>query len=108
MTAFALTDNRAPATAWCPDDDTRDNVLARRNVLAALWAGQLIGLSGAALTSYAVEVHLADFAVPGDADVVDKLTADLRDAGLAVGASEVRSRLSVFHRQALEQSLETD
>ena len=41
--------------------DTRDSVIARRNVLAGLWAGRLLGLSNADLSSYATEVHRADF-----------------------------------------------
>lgn len=93
---------------WCPDDDTRHNVVARRNVLAALWAGQLRGLSGPALTAYAVEVHLADFTASGDGDVVDKLTADLHRAGLPARPSDVRARLRVFHREALVQTHATD
>ncbi|WP_293865750.1 ATPase inhibitor subunit zeta [uncultured Alsobacter sp.] len=97
-----------PLAGWCPEDDTRDNVVARRNVLAALWAGQLMGLEGAALTAYAVEVHLADFTAPGDADVLDKLVADLHRAGLPARPSEIRARLSAFHREALLQTHATD
>lgn len=93
---------------WCPEDDTRDNVVARRNVLAALWAGELMGLEGAALTAYAVEVHLADFTAPGSGDVLAKLTADLHGAGLPLRPTEVRAKLSAFHREALVQTLATD
>jgi hypothetical protein len=93
---------------WCPEDDTRDNVVARRNVLAALWAGQLMGLEGPALTAYAVEVHLADFSVWGDADIIAKLSGDLHRAGLPVRPTEVRARLSAFHREALLQTQATD
>jgi hypothetical protein len=81
--------------------------VARRNVLAALWAGQLMGLAGAALTAYAVEVHRADFDRPGDGDVV-KITADLHRAGLPVRASNVRAQLNAFHREALLQTHATD
>ncbi len=98
----------AAAAPWCPDEDTRDNVVARRNVLAALWAGQLRGLSGPALTAYAVEVHLADFTMPGDADVVEKIHGDLERAGLAVDPADIRARLAAFHRQALLQTNVTD
>jgi hypothetical protein len=93
---------------WCPDEDTRHNIIARRNVLTALWAGDLIGLSGPALTAYAVEVHLADYEFPGGADVVSKITADLHRAGLPVRPSEVRARFASFHREALNQNLATD
>ncbi|AUC94251.1 hypothetical protein CWS35_08120 [Bradyrhizobium sp. SK17] len=69
------------APAWCIDVDTRDNVIARRNILAALWAGRLMGLSDVTITTYAVEVHLADCEVRGDMVVVEKLTRDLNDPG---------------------------
>ena len=72
--------------------------------LAGLWAGQLMGLSGAALTACAVEVHLADFEAPGDGDVVDKIMRDFHRAGLTARAPEVRARLSAFHREALLQA----
>jgi hypothetical protein len=98
----------APITPWCPDEDTRDNVVARRNVLAALWAGQLRGLTGPALTAYAVEVHLADFTMPGDADVVEKIASDLQRAGLVADPADIRARLAAFHRQALLQTNVTD
>lgn len=94
--------------AWCPDEDTRHSVVARRNVLVALWAGGLIGLSGPALTAYAVEVHLADFDEPGDGDVIDKIVVDLSRAGVPASPSEVRARLSAFHREALIQTHATD
>lgn len=98
----------AVLNGWCPEDDTRDNVVARRNVLAALWAGELMGLSGPALTAYAVEVHLADFSVWGDADIIAKLAGDLHGAGLPVRPTEVRAKLSAFHREALLQTMATD
>ncbi len=82
--------------------------MARRNVLAALWAGRLRGLSGPALTAYAVEVHLADFTAPGDGDVADKISVDLHRAGLPVRPSEIRARLNACHREALAQTHVTD
>nr|AGS49885.1 hypothetical protein [uncultured bacterium esnapd21] len=67
-----------------------------------------MGYSGAALTAYAVEVHLTDFDAPGDGDIVDKITADLHGAGLPARASEVRAQLNAFHREALVQTGATD
>jgi hypothetical protein len=97
-----------PHAPWCPDDDTRHSVRARRNVLAALWAGRLMGLSGAALTAYAVAVHVADHAVAGDADVAGKIAADLNRMGLPIPESTVRDKLGLFHREALLQLSATD
>jgi hypothetical protein len=96
------------ASAWCIDADTRDNVIARRNVLAALWAGELMSLPDPARTAYAVEVHLADYEVSGDADVVAKIARDLNAKGVAISAGAVREKLCAFHRQALMQLGATD
>lgn len=97
-----------PVPDWCPNEDTRYSAIARRNVLAGLWAGSLMGLSGPDLTAYVFAVHAADHQVPGDDDIVTKLTADLRRSGLHEQAAEVRLRLSAFHREALSQTLITD
>ncbi len=98
----------APDPSRQLDADSRHNVIARRNVLAALWAGRLMGLSDAETSAYAVQVHLADFRVQGDADVVDKLVRDLADQGHAFTPDAVRERLGGFHREALAQLSETD
>jgi hypothetical protein len=95
-------------SGWCPDDDTRDNVIARRNVLAAFWAGSMLGLKGSALTAYAAEVHRSDHALPGDEDIVAKLTADLKQRGFVIGPAEVRTRLNGFRREAMQQLSATD
>lgn len=95
-------------SGWCPDEDTRDHVLARRNVLTGLWAGRLMQLSEPALAAYAVEVHASDFAEPGDEDIVAKIAADLRQAGARRRTAEIRSRLASFHREALRQTAVTD
>jgi hypothetical protein len=93
---------------WCHDADTRDAVLARRNVLAGLWAGRMLGLSGDDLSTYVRSVHAADFIVDGDADVVARLTADLNHKGIPVTARAVRMKLVDFHRQALIETTQTD
>ena len=93
---------------WCIEDETRHAVVARRNVLAALWAGNLLGKRGKDLESYARDVHSADFEVPGDSDVVAKLRHDLIAAGLHDEAATVRSRLAGFQKQAWRENVVTD
>lgn len=95
-------------TSWCSDADTRDNVLARRNVLAGLWAGRLMQIPGDLIQDYAATVHRVDFRKAGDDDVVDKLCGDLGRCGLAVPREEVRRKLREFYRQAIMQTRETD
>lgn len=96
------------SNGWCPDEDTRHNVRARRNVLLALWAGKLMGFSADRLSAYAVDVHLADFEAVGDSDVVAKVTADLQRAGLSLEQADVTFSLGAFHRDALVQTHVTD
>jgi hypothetical protein len=98
----------ANGESWCIEEDTRHAVIARRNVLAALWAGRLIGKHGAALEAYAREVHSADYEVPGDSDVVAKLRHDLIAAGLHQEAAAVRARLAAFQKQAWRENAATD
>jgi hypothetical protein len=93
---------------WCIEEDTRHAIVARRNVLVALWAGNLLGKSGPELESYAREVHSADFEVPGDSDVVAKLRRDLTEAGLHPEAAAVRERLAGFQKQAWRENVATD
>ena len=93
---------------WCIEEDTRHAVIARRNVLAGLWVGNLLGKRGAELESYAREVHSADYEVPGDSDVVAKLRHDLIAAGLHQEATTVRSRLAGFQKQAWRENVATD
>ncbi len=98
----------APDPSRLLETDTRHNVIARRNVLAALWAGRVMGLTEPETAAYAVQVHLADFRVQGDADVVEKLVRDLDERGHTTTPEAVRERLNAFHREALTQLSETD
>lgn len=103
-----VTKSAANGDDWCIEEDTRHAIVARRNVLAALWAGRLIGKRGADLEIYAREVHAADFEVPGDSDVVAKLRHDLIAAGLHQEAAAVRARLAAFQKQAWRENVATD
>jgi hypothetical protein len=98
----------AAASAWCIDADTQDNVIARRNALAALWAGRLMRLPEDRLAAYAASVHFADFAVAGDEDIVLKLVLDLDAAGISVPTATVRAQLAHYHKRALLETCVTD
>lgn len=107
-TVPASTEPRAALSGWCPDADTRDHVIARRNVLAGLWVGRLVGLTGSDLSNYAARMHAADFQVAGDADIIAVIREDLARAGLVFPERTIRQRLAVFHREALVQTHCTD
>jgi hypothetical protein len=106
--AMARSIARGSAKAWCSDADTRNNVLARRNVLAGLWAGRLMQIPKHMVQSYAAAVHQADHREPGDEDVVDKLFGDINRCGIAITREEVRRKLCELYRQAIVQTRETD
>jgi hypothetical protein len=107
-TSNAQTISRDSPTTWCSDASTRDNVIARRNVLAGLWASRLMQTPTHLVQSYAAEVHHVDFSEPGDDDVITKIFGDLTRCGITITREEVRRKLCEFHRQAMQQTRETD
>jgi len=64
------------------DQDLQFRVRMRRNKLAGLWAAELLGLEGEAAQFYAKACCEADFEVPGDQDVIDKIRGDLTAKGI--------------------------
>ena len=94
--------------SWCIEADTRSAIIARRNVLLGLWGGRLMGKSGDELTAYARELHRADFEVPGDSDVIAKLSHDLARVGHPTNEIALRQHLMRFQRQAWRESSATD
>lgn len=90
------------------DADTRDNVIARRNILAGLWAGRLMQLQDGGVEDYAARVHQIGQSCDRQDGVIDKLFDDLNRCGVAVTREEIRSKLCEFHRQAIMQTRETD
>jgi hypothetical protein len=75
------------------DQELAFKVTARRNKLLGLWAAQHLGLAGAAADAYAAEVVSADFARPGDSDVIEKVAADFAAKGVALGAPAIADEL---------------
>ncbi len=76
---------------------------ARRNKLLGLWVAGLIGKTGEEADDYAKSVVIADLARPGDADVYDKVWADLQAAGASVTAEELRARMTTLLAEAKAQ-----
>lgn len=104
----AVMPRRAGGTEWCIEADTMHNVIARRNVLIALWAGRKMGLHGPAMSRYAGDVHFSDYEIVGDADVVGKVCGDLVAFGFEIAEADVRRKLSELHKEALRQTNATD
>jgi|SRR6185437_5913400 len=77
---------------------------ARRNRIFGLWAAQQLGLpDGDAAEGYARTVVIADFAAPGDDDVIDKVRTDFADGGVAVSEAELRAALARAAMEARKQ-----
>jgi hypothetical protein len=86
------------------DQELAFRIAARRNRLLGLWAAGRLGLApGEPAEAYARTVVAADFAAPGDDDVVEKVRADLAAAGIAVTEAEVRAELARAAREARAQ-----
>ncbi|KKB10491.1 hypothetical protein VE25_17260 [Devosia geojensis] len=76
---------------------------ARRNKLLGIWAAELMGLTGDEASAYAAEVVAADFAKPGDSDVFEKVSSDLKAKGVAVDDAAIRSKMDQLAEVAREQ-----
>lgn len=86
---------------YAHDQEKKFRVIARRNKLVGLWAAGLLGKSD--VEAYAKEVVAADFEEAGDEDVVRKIAADFKAAGIASGDAEIRAKLSEMLPVAMDQ-----
>jgi hypothetical protein len=82
------------------DYDTREGLIARRNILMGLWAANRLGLSGIEAEDYAWSVHFADHQRPGSDDVLAKISADFSALGIAVRERNLREQLREMERRA--------
>jgi hypothetical protein len=83
------------------DQELRFKAEARRNKLLGLWAGGLLGKAD--LDAYSREVVASDFEEAGDADVLRKVSGDLKHGGVAITDEEIRAKMQEFLAQAVEQ-----
>jgi hypothetical protein len=68
-------------------------VQARRDRLVGLWAGGLMGLKDGDLEDYVLSIMRADLREPGDAEVYDKILADLSRHDIAIEPHQVREHM---------------
>ena len=90
MTAF---DDRESAfeNKYAHDEEMKFKATARANKLLGLWAAELLGKSGDAADTYALDVIKSDFEEAGHEDVVRKVAGDLGDIA---DADTVRAKLA--------------
>jgi hypothetical protein len=75
-------------------------VATYRNRLLALWAGDLMGLSGAALDAYAQTVVQQSLTARAALDPVQRICRDLMAKGFSFAPEDVRARMDEFGAKA--------
>ena len=85
------------------DEQVRFKVEARQVKLFGLWVAEQIGKTGPEVESYAKELVSFNLGAPGLEDVVEKVSAELKDFSWAASPQEVRERLNSFEVIAREQ-----
>jgi hypothetical protein len=79
-------------------------VTARRNKLFGLWAAGHLGIAaGDEAEAYARTVVEADFARPGDGDVLEKVQKDLAAKGIEMSEAQLRAELTRAADEAKRQ-----
>ena len=94
---------RAFEAKFAADEALQFRVRARRDHLLGLWAGRLMGKSGTALEVYAMAIVTADLSKEGEAELVAKLEADFKAAGLALGAPQIIAEMTSLWAVAKQQ-----
>lgn len=87
------------------DEDIRFRTIARRNKLLGFWIAEQLGLKGKDAEHYARTVVQADLKMPGDQDVLDKIQADLNDAGVQLSEHRVQKRLEECFAEAKREMM---
>ena len=95
---------RGEETKYKHDLELGFKIRNRRNKLFGLWVAQThLGLSGDEAVSYAKDVVMADFELPGDDDMLGKVQADLEKAGRTVGGDELQRQLKSLEAESRRQ-----
>ena len=85
------------------DKELEFKINARRNKLLGLWVAEQLGIPAGEAEAYAKSVVMADFAKPGDDDVIEKVIADCQAKGVAMTEQRLRKRLGELHDVARQQ-----
>lgn len=86
------------------DAEKRFKVEARRNKLLAQWVGQRTKMTPQQIEQYAAELIQHDLKKPGDADVLEKVIADLKIRGVTISQADARAEMSRCIQIASEQT----
>jgi hypothetical protein len=75
----------------------------RGNRIFGMWVAEQLGLTGEAAASYAKDVVMADFEMPGDDDIFTKVKADLAAKGTEIHDHVLKKHLVECRQLAAQQ-----
>ena len=85
------------------DEEIKFKTIARRNRLLGEWVAKEIGMDEDNIKEYARQVVMADFAEPGDQDVIRKVMADLTAASSNISEETLISKMQELLEVAKDQ-----
>ena len=85
------------------DEEIKFKAIARRNRLLGEWVAKEIGMDEDNIKEYARQVVMADFAEPGDQDVIRKVMADLTAASSSISEETLKSKMKELLEAAKDQ-----
>ena len=85
------------------DEEIKFKTIARRNRLLGEWVAKEIGMDEDNIKEYARQVVMADFAEPGDQDVIRKVMADLSAASSSISEETLKSKMKELLEVAKDQ-----
>jgi hypothetical protein len=94
---------RSYEAKFARDEELRFKATARRNRMLGFWAAEQLGMSGEEAEDYAKSVVRADFAEPGDADVVAKVVGDLKAKGVPADKGSVEAKMIELMSRAVAE-----
>lgn len=94
---------RAAENKFAHDEELKFRVHARRDKLFGLWVAEKLGRTGDAAEKYAKEMVLLDLEKNGEQQVLGKVEADLKKAGVALTTAALKAQLQKLHDVALKQ-----
>lgn len=88
------------------DQDQQFRAQSRRDRIFGAWVAGKLGITGADVDPYAIEVVDSNFEKPGDEDMLDKVKADLQAKQVNISDSELRAALLDAYGEAARQIAE--
>jgi hypothetical protein len=94
---------RGEETRFKHDQELLFKARNRGNRIFGMWIAEQLGLTGDAAASYAKDVVIADFEMPGDEDIFTKVRADLAAKRVAISEHVLKKHLLECREVAARQ-----